>query len=1023
MTETLRLLRARAALALLLTFGLAAPALLQAQERAGEAPRKPAPAFYHAQAERTLAEAPALLRQLTDADAETGFRVSATETDELGMTHVRYAQTYRGLPVDGYGYTAHARGGQLVTVTGAFAKTEGLDVTPTLAPARGLDAALRQLDLRAPLWDSPDAPADYAKPAGELVVFHDARAKQSHLAYKYDVYAAEPLYRAWVYVDAHSGEVLFENLRIHHADQPVSAVSDYNGTVQITADLSGGTYRLRQAAQGGGVETYSLNNGTRYSSATDVTDNGTPFNSDGTAVQAHYGAERTYDYFFSKHGRNSYNGTGGKLLSYVHYSSNYVNAFWDGSRMTYGDGDGVNYGPLTSLDIAGHEMAHGVTEYAAGLIYSYESGALNESFSDIFGEMVEFHATGTNDWQMGTDIGIGGSGAIRSMNNPNAYNDPDTYGGSYYYTGSGDNGGVHINSGVQNKWFYILAVGESGTNDLGDAYSVTGIGRTAAAAIAYRNLTVYLSASSNYAAARAGAIQAAVDLYGAGSPEEVATTDAWHAVGVGQPYGGGGGGGGGSCVDGAVTLTLTTDNYASETSWTLKDGSGATVASGSGYQNNQTYTVNWTLADDTYVFTINDSYGDGICCGYGQGSYALASGGTTIVSGGNFGGSETTTFCVTNSGGPGPDTQAPTVPGSLAAGTETETTVDLTWAASTDNAGVDGYYVYVDGQQLGSVTGTSATVNGLTAGTTYSFGVSAFDAAGNESAQATTSATTTGGGGGGGGTQVLLASYFETGWDGWLDGGSDCYRYSGSRSYEGSRSIRLRDNSGVASSMTTAQGYDLTGAASVDVEFYFYPYSMENGEDFWVQYDAGSGWQTVAAYARGTHFNNNTFYTATVTLAAADYTFSSNGRFRFRCDASANADHVYIDQVTITRNGGSAFVGAPLASSQTISPVAAPNAWAGEPDPADIGADAEEPDALSLALAPNPARDHLDLRVSDPAAVAEVRLVSATGQRARVLTREEYTDRIDVRREAPGLYLLMVRTTDGETRALRFVKE
>ena len=1003
---------------------LVGPAAARAQA-ADQQPAKPAPSFYApAEGDLALGAAPALLGRFAAETPDVGFRESATRTDELGMTHVTYQQTYRGIPVAGYTYTAHADAdGRLATLTGAFAKTAGdLATTPRIAASAGLDGALRQLELRAPLWESPDAPHDYAKPVGELVVYYDAKADAAELAYRYDVYTAEPLYRAWVYVSALDGRVLFEDLRIHHANTPLTAVSDYNGTVGITGDVSGSTYRLRQSAMGGGVETYSLNNGTRYGSATDVTDNtANPFNADGTAVQAHYGAEQTYDYFDTQHGRNSYNGTGGKLLSYVHYSSGYVNAFWDGSRMTYGDGDGVNYGPLTSLDIAGHEMAHGVTEFSAGLIYSYESGALNESFSDIFGEMVEFHATGTNDWQMGTDIGIGGSGAIRSMNNPNAYNDPDTYGGSYYYTGSGDNGGVHINSGVQNKWFYILAVGESGTNDLGDAYSVTGIGRTAAAAIAYRNLTVYLSASSNYAAARAGAIQAATDLYGAGSPEVIATTDAWYAVGVGAAYSGGGGGGGGggtpACVSDPVEFALNTDNYGSETSWTLKDAGGATVESGSGYANNQTYTFAWALAAGDYTFTINDSYGDGICCGYGQGSYSLASGATAIASGGSFGSSETTAFCVEGGPtGPAPDTQAPSVPTSVTAANATDVTMDLTWGASTDNVGVDGYNVYLDGSLLGSVTGTSATVNGLTAGTTYTFGVSAFDAAGNESAAGTTTGTTTGGGGGGGGTAVLLASYFESGWDGWLDGGSDCYRYSGARSYEGTRSIRLRDNSGTASSMTTAQGYDLTGAASVDVEFYFYAYSMENGEDFWVQYNSGSGWQTVATYARGTNFNNNTFYTATVTLSPADYAFTANGKFRFRCDASANGDQVYIDQVTITRNGGTSFLGTPLASGQTCTELYAMSF--GDVDVADPDGDLE----FAASVSPNPATDYVDLQLTGAELVESVTLVNATGQEVRRLSAEEYTDRISVGGLSAGLYLVVVRTTEGETQTLRLMK-
>ena len=154
------------------------------------------------------------------------------------------------------------------------------------------------------------------------------------------------------------------------------------------------------------------------------------------------------------------------------------------------------------------------------------------------------------------------------------------------------------------------------------------------------------------------------------------------------------------------------------------------------------------------------------------------------------------------------------------------------------------------------------------------------------------------------GTTVLSEGFFETGWDGWSDGGSDCFRYSGSRSYEGNYSIRLRDNSGTASAMTSS-AFDLTSYDQVEVEFYFYANSMETGEDFWLRYYNGSSYSTVASYASGTNFNNNTFYTATVTLNASDVNFASNARFRFQCDASANADQVYIDQVTIRGINGS----------------------------------------------------------------------------------------------------------------------
>ncbi|MFT4522847.1 MAG: gliding motility-associated-like protein, partial [Bacteroidia bacterium] len=186
--------------------------------------------------------------------------------------------------------------------------------------------------------------------------------------------------------------------------------------------------------------------------------------------------------------------------------------------------------------VCGHEVSHAVTTNTAGLIYSYESGALNESFSDIFGNAIEFYADSTQfNWRIGEDIITSGNG-IRNMANPNTHGDPDTYKGTYWRTGSGDNGGVHTNSGVQNFWFYLLTEGGSGTNDNGSTYSVDSLGIHKAGQIAYRNLTTYLTRSSNYAEARYYAIQSAVDLYGSCSKEVIATTNAWYAVGVGSEY-------------------------------------------------------------------------------------------------------------------------------------------------------------------------------------------------------------------------------------------------------------------------------------------------------------------------------------------------------------------------------------------------------------------------------------------------------------------------------------------------------
>lgn len=467
--------------------------------------------------------------------------------DNHGGHHRKYQQYYKGVPVFGATYTAHIENDRIVSVSGKIAKGISGSGQAGLSETSALNAALNKVGAETYKWQIPGEERHLKEeqesegasyyPKGKLVYiipsmnFDDTGFR---LAYQFDIYAHKPLYRADVFVDAQTGEVLFENNHIHIVDAVGSAVTGYSGTRTITTDFTGSTYRLRETGRGGGVRTYDMNEGTNYGNAVDFTDSDNNWNNvnanlDQYATDAHWGAEMTYDYFLNFHNRNSIDDNGMMLRSYIHYDNGYNNAFWDGSRMTYGDG---NNAPLTSLDVCGHELTHGVTEYTAGLVYQDESGALNESFSDIFGTAVEFFARPNDaDWLMAGDLG-----AFRSMSNPNAYGDPDTYFGTNWYTGTGDNGGVHINSGVQNKWFYILTVGETGTNDLGDQYNVTGIGMTSAAEIAYRNLSVYLSNSSEYDDARFYAIQSAIDLFGPCSPEVIATANAWYAVGVGDEF-------------------------------------------------------------------------------------------------------------------------------------------------------------------------------------------------------------------------------------------------------------------------------------------------------------------------------------------------------------------------------------------------------------------------------------------------------------------------------------------------------
>jgi Zn-dependent metalloprotease len=394
-------------------------------------------------------------------------------------------------------------------------------------------------------------------PKGELVICENfTKGDGSHvLAYKFNVYAQAPVSRDYIYVDAKTGEVIHKNAIIKHVNATATtAATRYSGNRTITTDqVTTSSYRLRETTRGLGIETYNMKKGTAYASAVDFTNTTNVWNAgnyaststtkDNAALDAHWGAETTYDYWFTKHGRNSFDNAGAKIKSYVHFDLNYDNAYWDGTQMTYGDGSGTGgFNVLTALDVCGHEIGHAVCEKTANLVYSNESGAMNEGFSDIWGACIEAfgqnaNVPNTNTWLIGENIEMrAGHVSLRSMSNPNAESQPDTYKGTYWYTGTADNGGVHTNSGVLNYWFYLLSMGGSGTNDISKAFSVTGLGIDVAAKIAFRGESVYLTSSSTYASARTATIQAATDLYGAGSAQVIATTKAWYAVGIGADY-------------------------------------------------------------------------------------------------------------------------------------------------------------------------------------------------------------------------------------------------------------------------------------------------------------------------------------------------------------------------------------------------------------------------------------------------------------------------------------------------------
>ena len=482
------------------------------------------------------------------------WKIYSTLKDELEQTHHRAQLYLNGIPSELSTLILHEKNGQLLSINGDLVPESYFEGKPILTRDQCREKALQYMPATLYYWQDEGQNAILKQLSGKpdttyfptgtsMYCPKDFRLENKHkLAWKFDIYALEPLGGKSIFVDAQTGEILAAQDLILHTEVTGTAVTAYSGTQKIQTDSTAPTtFRLREFKRGKGIETFNMRKGTSYGAAVDFLDadnnwNNVNANKDEVATDAHWGAEMTYDYFDKEHSRNSFDGNGAKIISYVHYGNNYNNAFWNGSYMTYGDGNGSLFTPLTALDVCGHEIAHAVTTYTANLVYSYESGALNESFSDIFGNTIEIWARPSKwSWRIGEDMTPSKNG-IRSMTNPNLFSHPKFYKGVSWYAGAGDNGGVHYNSGVQNYWYYLIANGSKGTNEKGWAFQIDSLGIVKAGKIAYRNLSVYLTKNSQYADARTYSIMAAADLYGQCSKEVIAVTNAWWVCGVGNKY-------------------------------------------------------------------------------------------------------------------------------------------------------------------------------------------------------------------------------------------------------------------------------------------------------------------------------------------------------------------------------------------------------------------------------------------------------------------------------------------------------
>ncbi|MFI9598452.1 M4 family metallopeptidase [Streptomyces sp. NPDC052043] len=486
---------------------------------------------------------------LTSAEAAT---VRDVIVDKDGAQHVRYDRTYHQLPVLGGDFIVH------LTPDGAYRGADRASkgtvslpsTTPELSAPKAADLAVNALRAR-----NLGTKLQQVKAKPELIV--DALHGTPRLAWRTNAVGLDslgnPVART-VLTDARTGA------QIDAWDSIETATGDgqslYSGTVPLETTLSGSTYQLKDPTRGntytGDAENktdlcifgicFQRAPATLFTDADNHWGSGTTADRATAAVDAQYGTNETWDYYKNVHGRNGIAGDGKGSYNRVHYGSNYNNAFWDDSCfcMTYGDGDGTTFGPLVALDVAGHEMTHGVTSKTAALTYSGESGGLNEATSDILGTLVEWYANSPadpGDYLIGEKIvrsGFGGT-ALRYMDKPSKDGSS-----ADCWSSSVGNLDVHYSSGVANHFAYLLAEGSGARTVNGVGYdsptcnnsSVTGIGRDKLGQIWYRALTVYMTSSTKYAGARTATLNAAKDLYGAGSTEYNAVAAAWSAVNV-----------------------------------------------------------------------------------------------------------------------------------------------------------------------------------------------------------------------------------------------------------------------------------------------------------------------------------------------------------------------------------------------------------------------------------------------------------------------------------------------------------
>ncbi|EJS78680.1 hypothetical protein ICY_00279 [Bacillus cereus BAG2X1-3] len=466
------------------------------------------------------------------------FNVVGEEKDaESGTTHVKLVEKHNNIPV--YGSDQTVTLDKENNVKAFFGQVIPNLEDKNIPAFASISAEQAEMIAKADIEKEIGKVKNYDGVKKDLFVYE--KDGNYYLAYLVKASISKPAPGYWHYfVDATNGNVIEKYNAVDNVTGFGYGVLGGRQSFEIAKDTKTGEFNLFDGKRGQGIHTFDAENMNEdwfnlFSQWLGYTGeevkSKSPFFEDKAAVDAHVNAGKVYDYYKKTFNRNSFDDKGAKLISTVHVGESWNNAAWNGIQMMYGDGDGKTFIPLSAgLDVIGHELTHAVTENTANLVYKDEPGALNESLSDIMGVMVE-----KKSWDLGADIYTPGKpgDALRSLKDPASIPNPLKPGEGYpdhynkRYIGTKDNGGVHINSSINNKAAYLVSEGGTHYN-----VKVTGVGREATEKIYYRALTKYLTANSDFKMMRQAALQSAEDLYGKNSKAVQAVTKAYDAVGV-----------------------------------------------------------------------------------------------------------------------------------------------------------------------------------------------------------------------------------------------------------------------------------------------------------------------------------------------------------------------------------------------------------------------------------------------------------------------------------------------------------